>query len=188
MKKVFGAIKLTLQIIMCVFILFLLIFNICAMVQRTQGKQIPVVFGYSFAVVVSGSMEPEISINDVVIIKAQDKYKENDVITFCDTRTGEYVTHRIILVSEDGKYLTKGDANNTDDKLMIPNEVVVGKVVGVMRGVGVIIQKMQTPLGIFVLLAIGIVFWVAVELIDRICLKIKRQKDEQETESDKQGE
>ncbi len=188
MRKVFRGIRLALQIVMCIFVAILLIYNVCALVQRAQGKNIPMVFGVGVARVTSGSMEPEIAINDVVIIKAQKSYEYNDVITFCDTTTGQYVTHKIILVSDDGRYLTKGVANEDDDQLMISNEVIVGKVVGVMRGIGVIIEKMQTPAGIIVLLAIAIGFWVLLELIDRICLKVKKKKNDQETEPEKREE
>ncbi len=187
MKKVFVGIKLALQIVLCIFIAVLLVFNICTMVQRAQGKQMPVVLGYSFAVVVSGSMEPEIQIGDVVVVKSQNTYQRNDIITFCDTLTGDYVTHRIILVSEDGTFLTKGDANNTDDKLAIPQEAVVGKVIAVWHGAGNIIQKMQTPLGMFVLIGSGLLFWVVLELIDRFCLKSKNSENEQQPDQDKQG-
>lgn len=186
MKKIFGGIKIALQIVLCVCIAVMLVFNICAMVQRAQGKQMPVVFGYSFAVVVSGSMEPAIQIGDVVVIKSQKDYQKDDVITFCDTLTGDYVTHRIILVSEDGKFLTKGDANNTDDKLAIPQDAVVGKVIAVWRGAGKAIQKMQTPLGMFAIIGGGLVFWVALELIDKFCLKDQNNENEQSTDQDKQ--
>ena len=185
MKKVFYGIKLTLQIVFCVLIAVLLVFNVCAMVQRAQGKQMPVVFGYSFAVVVSGSMEPEIQVSDVVIVQSQKDYQKNDIITFCDTLTGDYVTHRIIFVSQDGTFLTKGDNNDSDDKLAIPQEAVVGKVVGIWRGAGKTIQKLQTPLGMFMLIGGGLLFCAALELIDRFCFKSKNDKNEQSTEQDK---
>ncbi len=185
MKKVYYVIKTVLQVVLCVLIVILLVFNISTMVQRAQGRQMPVVFGYSFAVVVSGSMEPEIQINDVVVTKSQKNYYEKDIITFCDTKTGDYVTHRIILVSEDGTFLTKGDANDTDDKLAIPKEAVVGKVVTVLHGAGNIIRKMQSPLGMFIMIGGGLAFWVVLELIDRYCIKPQNNENEKSTEQDK---
>ncbi len=186
MKKVYCVIKKVLQIVLCVFIVILLVFNVATMVQRAQGKQMPVVFGFSFAVVVSGSMEPEIKINDVVIVKSQKNYKERDIITFCDTLTGDYVTHRIILASEDGTFLTKGDANNTDDKLAIPKEAVVGKVIAVLPGAGNIIRKMQTPLGMLIMVGGSLAFWVVLELIDKFC--INSQNNNEKSTEQKHGD
>ncbi len=166
------------QILLCVAVALLLVYNVCVMVQRAQGNRMPVILGYSFAVVVSGSMEPEIAVGDVVVIKSQEEYVRGDVITFYDSSMDDYVTHRIILVSDDGSYLTKGDANDTDDKLAIPKAAVVGKVTSVWRGAGNAITFLRSPLGMAVLIGSAVVFWVLLQVIGKLCGK-KKKEDEQ---------
>lgn len=128
-------------------------FNLASYVKRATGdEQMPLVFGYGTAIVLTGSMEPEISAGDLVVIKEKDSYEEGDVITY-EGRTTP-VTHRIIEISRDGDgnalYLTQGDANNTDDGY-IPNERVVGKVVLTVPSVGALQQFFTTPIGFLVI-------------------------------------
>lgn len=99
-------------------------------------------FGYTFFEVVSGSMEPTIDTYDVIIVKINKNVKENDIITFYNDET--FVTHRIIEYINDDKILTKGDANNTNDKY-ISKDLIVGKVVHVARKIGVIKRVLSVP-------------------------------------------
>ena len=71
-------------------------------------------YGISALIVSSGSMNPELAIGDIIIIKESDNYTVNDVITY-KVDNSYLVTHRII--EKEGKtYKTKGDNNNTEDK------------------------------------------------------------------------
>lgn len=121
-------------------------------VRQVTGKQYAPVFGYSVAVVISGSMSGSIEIDDMVIIHRQESYSAGDVITF--ESGANLVTHRILDVTEDG-FVTKGDANNAPDLAPVPQELVVGKVVQVIPGVGRFIQFARTPLGMMLIVLIG---------------------------------
>ena len=115
MKKAFRIIKITVRTLVLVLVALLLAYNIYTLVMRYAcGVGIPTVFGYGCAVVETGSMEPAIGAGDFIIVHAEEEYAVGDVITFYDSTRGEYVTHRIILVTESG-YTTKGDANNAQD-------------------------------------------------------------------------
>lgn len=81
-------------------------------------------------IILSGSMEPEISVGDIVVTK---NIKENelaigDVISF---RSGSMVvTHRITNINKNGndiEYTTKGDNNNTEDIGTITYKDIIGK-------------------------------------------------------------
>lgn len=133
----------------------------------------PTVFGYSFAAVVSGSMADEIEVGDLIVTKAQEKYAVGDIITFYDSRSGTYITHRIILVSED-MYATKGDANDAADDFSVPRSAVVGKVVAVLDGFGNVVSFLQSPAGLFCVLGGGIVLWVLTD----VCTEVFRKKHE----------
>ena len=68
-------------------------------------------------------MEPSLKVEDIIIIKENDNYKENDIITY--KKDEEYITHRIISIKEN-IVITKGDANNTEDD-PISKQDIVGK-------------------------------------------------------------
>lgn len=84
-------------------------------------------YGYSILLVGSGSMEPELKVNDVIIIKEQENYSKNDVITF-NTNGNSLVTHRI-LEKEGMSYITKGDNNNSIDEEIVSQNQIEGKVI-----------------------------------------------------------
>ena len=53
-------------------------------------------------------------------------------------------------------YITRGDANNTADREPVARENVVGRVVLVIPRVGAVIGFLRTPLGMCLLLFIGL--------------------------------
>jgi signal peptidase len=142
--KIFGRFF---YIIFTVLLSLLLIFNLITMVMRiVTGKSYATVFGITTAIVITGSMEPTISINDMVIIKEQNGYMVNDIITYLSDN-GSLVTHRLIETTNDG-YITKGDFNNTvDTEAPISEDKVVGKVILTIPKIGLVIGYLKTPLG-----------------------------------------
>ena len=66
-----------LQRMLMLLLVFLLLCNIYViMAKKITGSMTADVFGFSMAVVASGSMEPALSVNDVIIIKEQENYGE----------------------------------------------------------------------------------------------------------------
>lgn len=121
-------------------------------VRHFTGAPQPAVFGWSWAVVISGSMEPEIMVNDMVVVHEEDTYAVGDIITY---ESGDsVVTHRIIAETAEG-YTTKGDHNNTEDMYPVPKSSVIGTVSYVVPGVGLFIQYLRTPLGMTCMVLIG---------------------------------
>ena len=98
-------------------------------------------------VIVSGSMIPNIKIEDGVIIKRErpNKLKQGDVITFQthDQRyNGLIITHRIIGIEKTDYnkfyFRTKGDANSSEDSYLVKEEDIYGKVFLMVPKVGYI--------------------------------------------------
>lgn len=148
-----------LRVLAIALVAVLLAYNVYTLVARYAfGVGIPTVFGYGCAAVETGSMEPEISAGDFIVVHAEDEYAVGDVITFYDSARGQYVTHRVILVSESG-YTTKGDANNAQDNFTVPPSAVVGRVVAVLRGFGRVIGFLQTPVGLLSIVAFAAAVW-----------------------------
>lgn len=121
--------------------IFALMINIIG--AKMTGK-IPTVFGYSVMHVVSGSMEDEIPQDSYILIKkiAPERVKINDVICFYSDDPGIYGfpnTHRVVkepIVTEDGiEFVTKGDANVTEDKVNARAERLIGVYVQTLDGV-----------------------------------------------------
>ncbi len=94
----------------------------------TNGELLTKVAGFSVLRVDSGSMEPSISVGDILIIKECGNYEVNDVITY-NVDNDYLVTHRIIEKKEDNNFVTKGDNNNTKDNDKVTKENIEGKVI-----------------------------------------------------------
>ncbi len=149
-KKVLNVFE---KFIIIILAIILLVNTYTIIARKVFNVPQPTVFGYSYAVVISGSMEPEIAVNDMVFAKKSDSYEVGDVITYF---TGSsLVTHRIIEITDDG-YITKGDANNTPDQHPIPEEAVVGRIVYTLPKVGAFLQFLQSTFGMMVLVLVAL--------------------------------
>ena len=90
---------------------------------------VPRIAGFEVYEVVSGSMEPEIPVGSVLYVKPVDPktVTENEIIAFQDV--DDVVAHRVVANrSGIGEFVTKGDANNTEDRDPISYDAVVGRV------------------------------------------------------------
>ncbi len=106
-------------------------------ITTMQGKAASF-FGYRILYVVTGSMEPTISVDDYVVVKSADtsSLQKGDIIAFYSEDPeirGKLVIHRILEVEEDGSFIMKGDANPVADSLAVRPDQVVGKYVGRLR-------------------------------------------------------
>ena len=157
--------------VLIVILVAIMAFNITCYVKRQNGEIAPTVFGVGVAVVVSGSMEPEIMIDDLVVYCRQSSYEVGEVVTY-EGRTVP-VSHRIIgeRVDEEGNlwYTTKGDFNDNDDG-EIAAERVVGEVVLVIPKVGKLQDWIQSGEG-FLVLALVMAVLILLSEIQRAILR-----------------
>lgn len=152
--KIIGRIFSSIVTLLLALLLAMNIYTIAA--RHFTGNIQPTVFGWSWAVVVSGSMSPEIEVDDLVVIHQQEEYTVGDIISY---KSGQsLVTHRIVE-EQDGTYTTKGDFNNTVDTNPVDKENIVGRVVKIVPGVGRYLTFLRSPLGmtLMVLLGVGII-------------------------------
>ena len=89
--------------------------------------------------IATGSMEPNLSIGDVAIIEkcTPNDLKVGDIIEY--QMEGYTVIHRIIKIyQEDGEffYITKGDNNQTQDRLPVSEDQLIGKVLFKIKYIG----------------------------------------------------
>ena len=131
-----NVLKKILSVFKIILIVFLIVFIICfgsiVYQKKVLKSAMPNLFGYAGGTIVSGSMEPNIKIGDYVIVSVNGGYDVGDVVMF--KRGNSYIAHRVIEVFDDG-IITKGDANDTEDK-KISKDDVVGPVIKVIKGLG----------------------------------------------------
>lgn len=153
MQKVLRYIGKIAQILITVLLALLLACNLYYIIMdRVMGVEHPAIFGYSTAVVASGSMEPALSVDDLILNHVQAIYEEGDIITF---QSGDSLTtHRIVSVTDEG-YVTQGDANNAPDENVVPPETVIGRVVASVPEIGSILAFLKKPLGMIILVFVG---------------------------------
>lgn len=88
---------------------------------------IPKLFGYQTYNVISGSMEPEIPVGSLILVKEIDPYdiETGQVIAFYSNAS--VVTHRVVKNNSfDGKFVTKGDANADVDLKDVDYSELIG--------------------------------------------------------------
>lgn len=114
-------------------------------------NQMPMPFGTGIAVVLSGSMEPALRVDDLILVRRQAHYSVGDIVVY--QTDGELIVHRIL--SADGEdFVTQGDANNVPDE-PIAADAVQGTVVCRIPAAGWIVRVLRTPLGIIGILALA---------------------------------
>ena len=154
--------------------------------RSLTGNVLPMPFGYGGAVVLSGSMEPAIMTNELILVKAQESYEVGDVVVF---QSGKMlVVHRIVAM--DGNTVTtRGDANNTDDA-PVEKALIKGRVFAHVPVVGAVVRVLKTPLATIALI-IGAVLLVELPFqkekerkkdeLEKIKAEIRRLKAEQDS-------
>ena len=139
--------------------------------KSLMGNSLPMPFGCGVAVVLSGSMEPTIRIDDLIIVTEQEDYRENDIVAY---QSGSMVVvHRIIEVEPD-TVITQGDANNAPDA-PIRKEMIKGKVVHWIPGAGRIARLLKSPVATVILVGGAL-------LLSELTLRKEKKKDEDELE------
>ena len=109
-------------------VLFASIFLFCAFM-------VPQLFGIKPYAVMTGSMEPTFPVGCLVYVQDVEpsELKVDDVITFDRTVPGQgssIVTHRIAQTNPtEREFITKGDANESNDPQHVSYDSVIGKVV-----------------------------------------------------------
>lgn len=110
--------------------------------RTTTGNPHASLFGITTHIVSTGSMEPNINVKDIIVVKRCDDYNVGDVITYIRD-DGLSITHRIISLAVDG-YIVQGDANPYPDSGVVKQEQIVGKtiiLVKVLNGGGISFVK-----------------------------------------------
>lgn len=161
--------------IMCIILIPVLVINLTLIAKSYINKdEVPSVGGYLPLIVLTDSMVPEIYSGDLIICHTEDAeaIKVDDIIAFFDPAGNgtSIVTHRVMeIVDENGKleFRTKGDNNNTEDKMLVPAESLVGIYKTRIAGLGNVAMFMQSSTGLIVCVVLPIVLLVGYDMIRR---------------------
>ena len=112
----------------------------------------PMRFGIGAASVLSGSMEPTLHKNDLVLVRAAEHYAPGEIVVWQDGRS--LTVHRIVEINGE-QLTTRGDANNTDDE-PIACSAVRGRVIARIPLLGGALRSLKTPVGTWLLLGMAL--------------------------------
>ncbi|RLF10825.1 MAG: signal peptidase I [Thermoprotei archaeon] len=145
----------------------LLIVVLAAVIGFNEGIKVVAGTPVPLAIVEGNSMIPTFHDGDIILVvgvKPSD-LKVDDIIIY--ETTTKLVVHRIIEIKvHEGKYYfkTQGDNNPTPDPWLVPEDKVLGKVVGVIiPRIGVVLKFLMpyryVIVAALVVLAVVVAFW-----------------------------
>ena len=181
--------NILLKLMNCLSVLIILFSIFILMtVLLTRSGEAPSFMGFSFFHVLTGSMEPNIPVDSLIIVKRvqPSELEIGDVISFYSkdpALKGAVNTHRIVAIEKsNGEYLfkTKGDANRLEDDYATLQKDVIGKVIYSSKTLGKMVRLLSNPLLFMPLIFIPLVILLGHSLWEGISLAKKIAKEEEE--------
>ena len=181
-------IKFLVGFVKCIVWFFVLLIIFVILVQRIFNNEVSI-GSFRMFTIVSGSMEPEYQINDVIIAQEKDpsEIKEGDDLVYLG-REGDFkdriVTHRVIsIINENGNYQfeTQGLANEYSDPI-VSSDQVYGVVVYRPIVISFLSHLLNNSYGLYFLIFIPIALLIFIEILEYI------KKKEGELDNDEREE
>lgn len=172
--------------ILCVILIPILVVNCTLIVKSFVNKDEVPSFGGMFPMIIlSDSMYPEFEYGDLIVCRSSDPASVNvgDIICFYDpdgsgTTT---VTHRVTEITTDDNgglaWVTKGDANNSEDAKVVPATDLVGVYRTHFAGLGNVAMFMQTTKGLIICVVCPIILLVLYDVLRRRMYDKAKKKD-----------
>ncbi len=141
------------RIVLIIFVLLVVYCCVFSLIARfVKSESIPMPLGFGAATVLTGSMEPTLHVNSVVVVTKASHYEVGDIVVY---QTGGTPTiHRIIKLDEaSGMVVTQGDANNAPDEPFTTSRLK-GKLAFSIPFVGIVFRFIKTVPGIIMILVL----------------------------------
>ena len=169
-------------------LIFVSVFVLLSVVLTPAG-QVPRVLGYSVFRVMTGSMEPEIREDSLLVVKKTppEDIVPGDVISFFSPDPmleGAVNTHRVARIEKENgriQFITKGDANVIEDAYPTDGSALVGRVVFKSYWLGKTVSLLSNPLvfGTIILLPLVIILVMNLCRAVRIAADIAKKEEEE---------
>lgn len=162
-EKIEGIIGYILDFLILIVTILILIGTYYIVQIKVLHNDYANIFGYTFFEVATGSMSSTIEIGDVVIVKITNQVNENDIIVYKDDEN--FITHR--LIKKEGEHLiAKGDANNSEDKPIIENQIL-GQVICIIPKLGIWRKIFLSPEIIILIIVLVILLGLAFQIVSK---------------------
>ena len=196
----------TVGILLIIVLLPVMIINVTLIIRGlVRPDEVPTFLGIAPLIVESGSMQPDIMVNDLILtrrvdaasLEARQRTEINedgeevtiqygDIIAFQIYGSEHVITHRIIeVLEEDGRleFVTAGDYTGTPDADTVMPHQIVGRYFARFAGVGSVALFLQQPIGMVVFVAIPLVLFLVYDLLRRYIYN-KKHKQQDDSEKD----
>lgn len=185
-KKIYQAFVLALTCFLFIVTIYVLIAGTNAMKKGDMMS----IFGYTYSVVPTNSMEPEINVGDSVIghkVKYSSLDIGQDIIYHYVTDDYDiFVVHRIIRYDEGKGFKTQGINNNFEDEGYVTEDNFIAKVVwhGSLANIGQVVLKHRGTLflvliGILLLISANGVFDIIKTLDEKKKISLEEEKEKE---------
>jgi signal peptidase I len=185
-KKIYQAFVLALTCFLFIVTIYVLIAGTNAMKKGDMMS----IFGYTYSVVPTNSMEPEINVGDSVIghkVKYSSLEIGQDIIYHLVTDEVDiFVVHRIIRYEEGLGFKTQGINNSYEDEGYITEDNFIARVVwhGNLANIGTIVLEHRGTLflvliGILLLISANGVFDIIKTLDEKKKLTLEEEKEKE---------
>ncbi|MFA6603103.1 MAG: signal peptidase I [Candidatus Shapirobacteria bacterium] len=133
--------------------------------------------GWKYFVMDSDSMAPSIPKGSLVLVKQKENYQIGEVISFYAKVLDQekIVAHRITALGGN-TYITAGDQNEAEDAVPVLPRLIIGKVVGLIKFLGVPILVMKNENFRWLTVALPVILVIINEL-----WKIKKELQNEPT-------
>ena len=113
--------------------------------------------------VISGSMEPKFAVGSLIYVKntETENIKVGDPITFVMNEDLLVATHRVVEITPEGNFVTKGDANESIDGTSVHPNNVLGKPVFSIPYLGYLSVFLSSKQGRVVLGVLGVLILIS---------------------------
>lgn len=171
--------------VLCVILVPILIINLTLIVKSyTNTEEVPSIGGHFPMIVLTDSMYPEIASGDLILcvtVEPED-VKVGDVISFFDPMGSgtAVVTHRVLEIMEQNgelSFRTKGDNNNAEDQVLVPQDKLVGIYRSRIPALGNVAMFMQTTPGLILCVVCPVLLLVGFDMLRRKKYEKAKQQD-----------